>query len=62
MVAVLHRLFVYVWNKAQVPFEWRDSIIIPIPKKAMQHSVIIIVVSAFLVYQGNYLVVLCKLG
>jgi hypothetical protein len=33
MINILHKLFIHVWKVGSVPYEWRDSIVIPIPKK-----------------------------
>jgi hypothetical protein len=29
----IHKLIIYIWNKEQLPEEWKESIIVPIYKK-----------------------------
>jgi hypothetical protein len=37
-----HRLFCSVWNKEELPQQWKESIIVPIYKKVIRLTVIII--------------------
>jgi len=38
----IHELIVLIWNMEELPQEWKESIIVPIHKKAIEWSVIII--------------------
>jgi hypothetical protein len=33
LVSVIHKLINYVWNKEELPDQWKESIIVPIHKK-----------------------------
>jgi hypothetical protein len=33
LVSVIHKLINYIWNKDELPDQWKDSIIVPIHKK-----------------------------
>ena len=30
---MIHKLIIYIWNKEELPEEWKESIIVPIYKK-----------------------------
>ena len=38
----IHKLIVPIWNKEELPQEWKESIIVPIHKKCNRWTVIII--------------------
>jgi hypothetical protein len=38
----IHKLIIAVWNKEELPGEWKESIIVPIHKKGVKHIVITI--------------------
>ena len=38
----IHKLFISVWNKEELPEEWKESIIVPIYKKGIKQTVITI--------------------
>jgi hypothetical protein len=38
----IHKLIIAVWNKEELPEEWKESIIVPIHKKGIKQIVITI--------------------
>jgi hypothetical protein len=42
-VSVIHKLIKSVWNKEELPDQWKEFIIIPVHKKCDKLTVIIIV-------------------
>ena len=42
MHSEIHNLINLIWNKKQMPEEWRESIIVPIYKKGNKQTVVII--------------------
>jgi hypothetical protein len=38
----IHKLIISVWNKEELPYEWKESIIVPIYKKGDKKIVVII--------------------
>jgi hypothetical protein len=41
----LHRLICFIWNKEELPQQWKESIILPIYKKGDKIDLIIIEIS-----------------
>jgi hypothetical protein len=39
---VIHKLIIAIWNKEELPEEWKESIIVPINKKGIKQTVITI--------------------
>jgi hypothetical protein len=38
----IHKLIIAIWNKEELPEEWKESVIVPIHKKGIKQSVITI--------------------
>jgi hypothetical protein len=38
----IHKLINYIWNKEELPEQWKESIIVPIYKKGDRRTVVII--------------------
>ena len=38
----IHKLIISIWNKEELPEEWKESIIVPVYKKADKQTVVII--------------------
>jgi hypothetical protein len=43
LLSVIHKLINSVWNKEELPDQWKESIIVPIHKKGDKTTLIIIV-------------------
>jgi hypothetical protein len=43
LVSVIHKLINSIWNKEELPDQWKESIIAPVHKKVIKLTVIIIV-------------------
>jgi hypothetical protein len=43
LVSVIHKLITSIWNKEELPDQWKESIIVPIHKTGIKLTVIIIV-------------------
>ena len=38
----IHKLIIAIWNKEELPEEWKESVIVPIHKRGIKQSVITI--------------------
>jgi hypothetical protein len=38
----IHKLIKLIWNKAELPHQWKESIVVPIHKRVIQLNVIFI--------------------
>jgi hypothetical protein len=45
LLSVIHKLITSIWNKEEMPDQWKESIIVPIHKTEIKLTVIIIVES-----------------
>jgi hypothetical protein len=43
LISAFHKLIYYIWNKEELPDQLKESIIVPIHKKAVKLNAIIIV-------------------
>jgi hypothetical protein len=42
LVPVIHKLINSIWNKDELPDQWKGSIIVPVPKKGKDTVIIIV--------------------
>jgi hypothetical protein len=42
LVSVIHRLITYIWNKEELPDQWKESVILPVHKKGDKTVIIIL--------------------
>jgi hypothetical protein len=43
LVSVMQKLITSIWNKEELPKQWKESIIVPVQKRGLKLTVIIIV-------------------
>jgi hypothetical protein len=43
LLSAFHKLINSGWNKEELPYQWKESIIVPVSKRAIKLTVIIIV-------------------
>jgi hypothetical protein len=43
LLSVIHKLINSIWNKAELPDQWKESVIVPVHKRVTKLNVIIIV-------------------
>jgi hypothetical protein len=53
---VIHKLINYVWNKEELPDQWKEYIIVPIHKKGWRTTPCYLSLTAYSVYSYNTLI------